>query len=139
MKIESDNLWKHIGDVIMVSEDIKWLPEEDEINLPKGTYLIVEVHEHGTVMYNIKDNQLVNTELFNDEKFISIHMEPEDRIDLLIDAVTKQSLQLSSDGWTMIKDPTQFSMDITPYLEKLELLNVMKASLKLGKTGKGNG
>jgi len=139
MKIKSDNLWKHIGDVIMVSEDIKWLPEEDEINLPKGTYLIVEVHEHGTVMYNIKDNQLVNTELFNDEKFISIHMEPEDRIDLLIDAVTKQSLQLSSDGWTMIKDPTQFSMDITPYLEKLELLNVMKASLKLGKTGKGNG
>ena len=133
MKIESDNLWKHIGDVIMVSEDIKWLPEEDEINLPKGTYLIVEVHEHGTVMYNIKDNQLVNTELFNDEKFISIHMEPEDRIDLLIDAVTKQSLQLSSDGWTMIKDPTKFSMDITPYLEKLELLNVMKASLKLGK------
>ena len=134
LRLKSDNLWKHIGDVIMVSKDIKWLENEPEINLKKGTYQIVEVHEHGTVMFNIKNNQLVDTEHFNDEEFISIYMDPIDRVDLLIDAVTKQSLQLSSDGWTKIKEPTQFSMDITPYLEKLELLNVMKASLILGKT-----
>ena len=134
MRLESDDLWKHIGDVILVPEDIKWLEDEPEINLKKGTYQIVDVHEHGTTMFNIKNNQLAETEPFNDEVFNTIYMDPLDRVDLLIDAVTKQSLQLSSDGWSIIKEPTKHSMDITPYLEKLELMNVMKASLKAGKS-----
>ena len=126
MKINEKNLWQHIGDIVNITKDIPWTGDEKLINLKAGTYQIVEASP--PIFFDIYRHVLVGTEPFAKEtKFTFITTPPSERLELLKDALTKQILMLSSDGWEIIDEPNQFDMDITPYLAKLKVVELLIA------------
>ena len=126
MKIKSENFWENIGEIIYVPKDIKWDGDDETINLKAGTYQIVEIKEHGNLFLDIKNNKLVNSEPITGLEFANLVTPPEERLELLEDAFTKQVLMLSSEGWTELEDPTEFDLDITPTLLKLKTIQLMR-------------
>jgi len=131
MKIKTEDLWKHIGEIILVPKDQRYdIEEMDEVNLPKGTYQIVEVHDFGALFYDIAKNVLVDADYLQDTSFTWITTPPMERLELLEDALTKHILGLSAEGWKEIENPTEHSLDLTPLLAKLKTVQIMRKSME---------
>jgi len=93
--------------------------------LPRGTYLLVDKDSHGFDLYEINENKNVFFEaswLDEDTNFETLYVDPKTILELAIDSITKKILTLSSEGWTA--DPNNKYFDITPYLYKLETLQI---------------
>ena len=116
--VKSEDLWDSIGDVIHVPKDIK-------SSIKKGVYLILETQENLVLLYNIKNNKLVETQPIEGEEFTTIYTPPIEKLELMQEAFIKRILQLSSEGWTEIENPEPYDLDLTPTMVKLSVINKM--------------
>ena len=124
MLIKIQELWKHQGVVVQITEEMS------SEYLPRGNYTFVEKEEYGLVLYRQGASYILDEWDDDDEIFVSFS-EPEMRIETLIEALTYQILGLISDGWYEIPqcEKNVYSMDLSPYLENLKSLVKLRSVL----------
>ena len=127
MKIKLENLWQHIGDIVHVPED---LPTDTETVIPKGTYQVYENTEWGLEMYDLYRNETVIFEGLDEGlEFRMITTPPKEKVDLLIEASTRQILILINEGWSYVEEEYSQRMNIAPYIEKIKILGLLRDAL----------
>ena len=118
MKIQENDLYKHIGDVIKV-----YYPEDQEkpeyIEIPNGVYVITEVEPDFLTLYDIKNEINVQGNII-DSEITKIYTPIKERLELLYESNVKLAMQLSNEGWV-----PDGAMDINPLLEKIKILQVL--------------
>jgi len=130
MKINTADFWENIGMVFEnpddiyseVSEDGEELDDESFCVLQKGTYSIIGRETHGYDLYEIKTGKLHFFEpgWVDDLEFNVFYMNPNDTLDILIEAVNKKIIQLAAEGWVV--DPENKYFNLLPYMQYLESL-----------------
>jgi len=137
MKINTENFWENIGTVFNNTEDIKSSVsekgkergEEEFTVLPKGTYMIVLKDSHGYELYDINKDKIFLFEpgWIEDKDFDIFYMNPNETLDILITALNKKIIQLSSEGWVIDSENKYF--DLSPYINFLDSIVKTKVIL----------
>ena len=134
MNIKYEKLWKRHGEIIQITEDIN--DYEDELAIPKGSYQIIEKDEYGYELFNIKTYDMVHTEgaKMDGLEFRIMYADTQTILETMYDALTRQALNLTAEGWTINEDKyDRHSLDIAPLLGKIKVIKILLET-SIGKT-----
>ena len=117
MKINTNEIWKHVGDFII-------LPESEDI--PSGTYQIVDEDYDGITLFDFKKEVILEVEHIPQGDYVSVHGNQTEKLELLYEANVKVVLNLMRDGWVLpTHDNLNPTMDISPWVAKTNILKIL--------------
>ncbi len=130
MKIEINDLYEHIGSTMVLE-----FTGEDKNNMDflNGTYLLMEVEDTHDTFFDIKNNKIVTGNV-EDYLVRSIYTPVDERLELFYEANVMMAMQLTNEGWT--RDGKH--LNISPLLEKIEIIKILREASKISKAGKGD-
>ena len=133
MNVKYENLWKRHGEIIQITEDIN--DYEDELAIPKGSYQIIEKDEYGYELFNIRTYNMVHTEgaQMDGLEFNIMYADTQTILETMYDALTRQALNLTAEGWTIHDEYTPNALDITPLMDKIKVIKMLLETA-IGKT-----